>query len=245
MKIVLSALLLASLGLFANPGKAEAVTVYTSANFAPLVIDGQRGLYPDLIAYLNRRHPGGLTFKLAFLPRKRLQLKLEDGSIDGIVIGMMPQWFGDGGQTRYLWTAPFAGDNFVLVSSSKRPSDTETGQALAGRTVGLTLGYVYPGIDQWILANGLVRNDTISEEKNIEKLLLGRVDYIVVSKTVINYYIKLRGLQGKFRFGPVPGQLTERRFLIPRTYRHVYDKLAPAIRKLASDPAWQQIAQKY
>jgi polar amino acid transport system substrate-binding protein len=245
MKTFLSALLLASLGLVAGPGKAEIVTVYTSANFAPLVIDGQRGLYPDLIAHLNRRHPGGLTFKLSYLPRKRLQVKLEDGSIDGIVIGMMPQWFGDAGQTRYLWTAPFASDNFVLVSSSTRPSDGETGRPLAGRTVGLTLGYVYPGIDQWIAARGLVRNDTISEEKNIEKLLLGRVDCIVVSRTVISYYTKLRGLQGKFRFEPVPGQLTERRFLIPHAYRHVYERLAPAIRKLEGDRAWQQLAEKY
>jgi hypothetical protein len=31
----------------------------------------------------------------------------------------------------------------------------------------------------------------------------------------------------------------------PHAYRHVHEKLAPAIKKLDGDPAWQQIAEKY
>ncbi len=245
MSPFLRALALLMLCLFAGPGKAEVITVYTSANFAPLVIDNQHGLYPDLINYLNRQKLDNLTFKLSFMPRKRLQVKLEEGSLDGIVVGMMPQWFDDAAQTRYLWTAPFAGDNFILVSNRSKPVDPAVPATLSGTTVGLTLGYVYPGIDQWIALNGLLRNDAPSEQKNIDKLLLGRVDCIVVSQTVIKYYIKTNGLQGRFRLGQVPGQLTERRFLIPHAYRRVYDKLAPAIMKLDSDPAWQRIAEKY
>ncbi len=231
--------------LLAGLCRAEVITVYTSANFAPLVVDDKRGLYPDLINYLNRQKPGGFTFKLSYLPRKRLQVKLEEGSIDGIVIGMMPQWFDDVGQTKYLWTVPFAGDNFILVSNSGKPVNPGVVATLPGTTIGLTLGYVYPGIDQWIALNGLLRNDAQSEEKNIEKLLLGRVDCIVVSQTVINYYIKRNHWQGRFQFGQVPGQLTERRFLIPHAFKRVHDKLAPVIKKLDTDPAWQKIADKY
>ncbi len=231
--------------LLAGVCRAETITVYTSANFAPLVIDDKHGLYTDLINYLNRQKLGGLNFKLSYLPRKRLRVKLEEGSIDGIIIGMMPQWFDDAAQTKYLWTQPFAGDNFILVSNSAKPVNPDLPATLAGRTIGLTLGYVYPGIDEWIAKHGLLRNDALSEEKNIEKLLLGRVDCIVVSQTVINYYIKLNSLQGKFQFGHVPGQVTERRFLIPRAYRHVHEKLAPVIRKLDGDPEWQKITEKY
>jgi polar amino acid transport system substrate-binding protein len=245
MRHFLSALALLLVGLFSSHCMADVITVYTSANFAPLVIDGKRGLYPDLIAYLNRQKLGDFTFVLAYLPRKRLQVKLEEGSIDGIVIGMMPQWFDDVAQTKYLWTLPFAGDNFILVSSGSKPVSPELPSTLMGATIGLTLGYVYPGIDPWVSQNGLVRNDALNEEKNIDKLLLGRVDCIIVSQTVINYYIKLHGLQGRFHFGQVPGQLTERRFLIPHAYRKVHQKLAPAIKRLDADPAWQHIAVKY
>ncbi len=245
MRTIISALALVLVGLLAGPGKAEVITVYTSANFAPLVVDDKRGLYPDLINYLNRQKLGNMSFKLSYLPRKRLQVKLEEGSIDGIIIGMMPQWFDDVGQTKYLWTAPFAADNFILVSNSNKPVNPAVASTLPGRTIGLTLGYVYPGIDQWIAMNGLVRNDALSEEKNIEKLLLGRVDCIVVSQTVINYYIKMNQWQGRFQFGHVPGQLTERRFLIPHALKHVHEKIAPAIKRLDSDPVWQKIADKY
>lgn len=245
MKPFLSAFAFVLQCLLVSPSRAETVTVYTSAKFAPLVIDDTRGLYVDLVNYLNHQKLGNLRFKLAFIPRKRLQVKLEEGSIDGIVIGMMPQWFDDAAQTKYLWTVPFAWDNFILVSNRGTPVDSETPSGLAGKTVGLTLGYVYPGIDRWIAINLLQRQDAQSESINIEKLLLGRVDCIVVSQTVINYYIKSHGLQNKFAFGQVPGQLTERRFLIPLAYRHVHEKLAPLMRKLNADPAWQAIVKAY
>lgn len=225
--------------------QAEVITVYTSANFAPLVIDEQRGLYSDLINYLNRQKLGNFTFQLEYVPRKRLQVKLEEGSIHGIIIGMMPQWFDDVAQTKYLWTQPFAVDNFILVSNIKKPVHPESPATLPGTTVGLTLGYVYPGTDQWIVQHGLLRNDALSEEKNISKLLLSRVDCIIVSETVINYYVKANRLQGKFQYAHVPGQPTERRFLVPHAYRHVHEKLAPVIKKLDGDPVWQKIVDKY
>jgi polar amino acid transport system substrate-binding protein len=245
MRPFLPTLVIVVVWLFAGPCKAEVITVYTSANFAPLVINEQQGLYPELIKHLNRLKLGSLTFKLAYLPRKRLQVKLEEGSLDGVIIGMMPQWFDDSAQTKYLWTQSFGSDNFILVSNNHRPVNPDLPATLAGATIGLTLGYVYPGIDQWIATHGLVRNDALSEEKNIDKLLLGRVDCIIVSQTVIKYYIKIHGWRSKFQFGQVPGQVTERRFLVPHAYRHVHEKLAPAIRQLDADPAWQQIAEKF
>lgn len=66
--------------------RAEVVTVYTSANFAPLVIGQAGGIYADLVEHLNQLRLGDLTFKLTYLPRKRLQLQLEQGNVDGIVI---------------------------------------------------------------------------------------------------------------------------------------------------------------
>lgn len=225
--------------------RAEVVTVYTSANIAPLVIAGERGIYPDLIAYLNRLPLDGLTLKLAYLPRKRLQKQLEDGKLDGIVIGMMPQWFDDAAQQKYLWTAGFAIDRFVLVSRLERPVHPDVSGALAGRSIGLTFGYVYPGIDEWIQRHGLVRHDAQSEEMNLEKLRLGRVDCVAAAESVTRYYLRNNGLAGKFQLVALPSQPTERRFLAPHAKSAVFEKLAPVIRKLKDDPAWQRIAATY
>lgn len=247
MKKFLSGGALACAGLcaFAPGARAETIKVYTSANFAPLVLHGGGGIYPDLVDYLNRKNLAPYTFTLSYLPRKRLQVQLEEGSLDGIVIGMMPQWFDDLAQKKYLWTAPFAADRFLLVSNAAHPIGAQPAAALAGARIGMTLGYVYPGIDEWVRRNGLVRSDAPSEEKSLDKLLLNRVDCSAVVESVVRYYIKTRGLQGKFMLAPLPGPDTERRFLMPHAQKAVYDKLAPLLNKLKDDAEWQRLMARY
>jgi polar amino acid transport system substrate-binding protein len=243
MRATLTALL-ALLFICCAMARAEVVTVYTSANVAPLVIGHASGVYVDLVEHLNQLRLG-VTFKLTYLPRKRLQLKLEQGGMDGIVIGMMPQWFDDVAQQKYLWTAPFAMDRFVLVLRTGHGADPNTAGSMPGRSVGMVLGYVYPGIDDWIASHGLVRNDALSEDVNLEKLRLGRVDCAVVAESVARYYLKTHGLTDQFQLAGLPGQPTERRFLVPHAKAAVFDKLAPVIRKLKDDPVWLRSAAKY
>lgn len=231
-------------GALCRHAGAEVVMVYTSANFAPLVI-GDSGIYPDLVGHLNRQNLPGLTFKLIYLPRKRLQMMVEEDRLDGIVIGMMPHWFNDSTQQKYLWTAPFANDRFVVVSRTASGLDPNAAGSMSGRTIGLVLGYVYPDLDDWIARQGLVRADAAGEEINLEKLRLGRVDCVAVAESVARYYIKTHAGAGKFQLIEAPSRPTERRFLVPHAKAAVFDKLAPAIRKLKDDPAWQRITAKY
>lgn len=242
-KLLLTLLLLAASAL-CRPACAEVVTVYTSANFAPLVI-GDGGLYADLVAHLNRQKLPGLTFKLTYLPRKRLQLMVETGRLDGIVIGMMPHWFNDAAQQKYLWTVPFATDRFVIVSRTGSGLDPAVPGTLSGRSIGLVLGYAYPDLDDWIARQGLVRADATGEEINLEKLRLGRLDCVAVAESVARYYIKTHAMYGKFELVELPARQTERRFLVPHAQAALFAKLAPVIRKLKDDPAWQQITAKY
>jgi polar amino acid transport system substrate-binding protein len=242
-KLLLILLLLAS-SAFCRHAGAEVVMVYTSANFAPLVI-GDGGVYADLVAYLNRQKLPGLSFKLIYLPRKRLQLMVEEERLDGIVIGMMPHWFNDTAQQKFLWTVPFATDRFVVVSRTGSGMNPNTAGSLSGRSVGLVLGYVYPDLDDWIARQGLVRADAAGEEINLEKLRLGRVDCVAVAESVARFYMKTHAIGGTFTLDELPARQTERRFLVPHAKAAVFAKLAPAIRKLKDDPAWQRIAAKY
>jgi polar amino acid transport system substrate-binding protein len=225
--------------------RAEVVNVYTSANFAPLMLADGRGVYPDLIAYLNRKQPGGLTFTLVYMPRKRLQVKLEEGSLDGVVIGLMPEWLDDAAQKKYLWTVPFATDRFTLVSLAARPANPVSGAPRGARTVGVTTGYVYPGLDDWFLHADLQRSEGLSDEKNIEKLLLGRVDCVIVAESMARYFMRTHRLEKTLRLHAMPGPNTERRFLVQRTEHHVFEQLAPALKKLRDDPQWRHAEAAY
>ena len=167
MKNIVSTVAMLCALLLGAGARAEIVNVYTSANFAPLMLADGRGIYPDLVAYLNRRKIDGITFRLHFMPRKRLQVKLEDGTLDGIVVGMMPEWFDDIAQKKYLWTQPFATDRFALVAPASSAIDPDLPATLAGHSVGVTLGYVYPGLDDWFARARAQRSGGGSDGKKI------------------------------------------------------------------------------
>ncbi len=244
MNNIVSRLFLVCGLLLGSGARAELVNVYTSANFAPLMLGDGRGVYPDLVSFLNRQQIGGHTFKLHYLPRKRLQVKLEDGSLDGIVIGMMPEWLDDSAQKKYLWTAPFAADRFALVSLAARPINPDS-RMRAGASVGVTSGYVYPGLDAWFATSRMTRRESVSDEKNIEKLLLGRVDCVIVAESMARYFMRTHGLASRLRLHPMPGPATERRFLVQQRDAHLYQVLAPALRELKDDAAWRRVTAAY
>ncbi|HEY0062393.1 MAG TPA: transporter substrate-binding domain-containing protein [Telluria sp.] len=245
MKKIVAWLVLLSAWMLTAGARAEVVRVYTSANFAPLMLADGRGVYPDLVAWLNRQNLGQLTFELHYIPRKRLQVKLEDGTLDGIVIGMMPEWLDDRARKKYHWTAPFDVDQFALVSLASRPVLPNTPATLRGASVGVTMGYVYPGLEHWFEHTGLQRSGGISDEKNIEKLLRGRVDCVIVSESMARYFARTHKLEHKLRIAPLAGQPTERRFLVQHRNAAVFEQLAPAVRRLHDDPAWQQALHAY
>ncbi|OEZ56747.1 bacterial extracellular solute-binding protein, family 3 [Duganella sp. HH105] len=240
------ALAMLCLGVLHGAARGELVSVYTSARVAPLVIGEGSGIYPDLVAYLNRKKLGQLSFKLVYLPRKRLQLQVERGELDGIVIGMMPHWFNDAAQKKYLWSAPFDTDRYVIVLPAGQAFNASKPGALAGHTVGMVLGYSYPDLEDWMHQQGLVRSDAASDELNLEKLRLGRVDSVAAAGAIVRYYMKVHAMDAdKFQLQELPSRVTERRFLVPRSKAAVYDSIAPVIRQLKDDPEWQRLAAKY
>ena len=158
---------------------------------------------------------------------------------------MMPQWFDDVAQKKYLWTTAFAVDHFVLVSRSERPIQPDTQGGLAGKSIGLTLGYVYPGIDEWILRHGLLRQDAASEELNLEKLRRGRIDCVAVSESAARYFVRQHGLHASLTLVDMPGRATERRFLVPMGRNDLFDKVAPIVKRMREDPLWLRMTSKY
>ena len=224
--------------------RAEVIPVYTSAQVAPLVLPDGSGVYPDMVAYLNRQKLGSLSFKLVYLPRKRLQLMVESGQLDGIVIGMMPHWFNDAGQKKYLWTVPFALDRYVVALPANSAYTAGAKETLSGRTLGMVLGYSYPDLADWLRQQGAIRTDALSDEHNLEKLRLGRVDSVVLAESVYRYYRK-KHPSDNFQVHVLPTRQTERRFLVPRDMASIYDKIAPVLRKARDDLEWQRLMLRY
>ena len=88
----------------------------------PYVINLQKetGLYFDFVKLLNQMN-SRYSFNLIFIPRKRLDYRLAQNKLDGIVIGVNPKWFKDANQTHYSWSASIMQDKDVFVSLSAKP----------------------------------------------------------------------------------------------------------------------------
>ena len=133
----------------------------------------------------------------------------------------------------------------MLVSRAETPLQPDVPGALSGKSIGLTLGYVYPGLEEWIERHGLLRQDAMSEEINLEKLRRGRIDCVAVSESVARYFVRLHALNGSLAFIDLPGRATERRFLVPLGRNDLFDKLSPIVKRMRDDPLWLRMASKY
>jgi polar amino acid transport system substrate-binding protein len=59
------------------------------------------------------------------------------------------------------------------------------------------------------------------------------------------YFIRTHKLEQKLHLSPVPGQPTERRFLVQHRDAAVFALIAPAIGKLHDDPSWRRAVHGY
>lgn len=102
--------------------KISKVDIYTYHDMPPYVINlkERSGLYFDFVNLFNQMN-SGYTFNLIYMPRKRLDYRLDQNKLDGIVIGVKPKWFKDASQTRFLWSPVIMQDKDVFVSLKQNP----------------------------------------------------------------------------------------------------------------------------
>ncbi|WP_395004810.1 substrate-binding periplasmic protein [Undibacterium sp.] len=225
----------------------EVIKVYTYHLKPPFVVREalQSGLYFDVLTYFNKKN-SQYQFELHYLPRRRLDLMVNEGKLDGLIIGVSPIWFNDKQQQRYLWTATFFRDVDEVISSKTKAFDFTGLESLAGLRVGLVLGYYYYGVSEMALANKLIRDDASSEDHNFRKLLADRIDVAIISRSNHDFVMKHQPeLVGKFHISAKPHDQYERRILLPVGFSKVHKLLGPILQQMHVDPAWKETLALY
>ena len=229
------------------PGWAAAteVILYAYHLKPPYIVDREKGvgLYYDLARYLNEHVPG-YTFRTVYLPRRRLEHDLELGRLNGLVVGVNPNWFKDEARTRYMWTPPILHDDDIVVSLKTRPVKYEGPESLVGKHVGLAMGYYYFGVDELVRANRVRRDDAISEEASLEKLLRERVDAAIVTRRTLDFLLRRHpDWQGRFYVAHTPHDSFDRMVLVPKEFGYLMPDLNAALGPILHDPEWQGMVQ--
>jgi polar amino acid transport system substrate-binding protein len=224
-------------------GSAQAtdVSLYAYHLKPPYIVDPKKsvGLYYELARRLNHLQSQH-RYKTVYLPRKRLESLLEQEQLDGLVLGVNPHWFNDASQHRYAWSQPWIKDRDIVASRSDHPIAYSQPESLIGKRVGLSLGYYYFGINELADKGQLQRDDSQNEALTLEKLMLGRVDAMVITQRTLNTLYKTRpDYVGKIHIAPVPHDVYERHILVPHAYQALLPELNQALARLADDPQWQ------
>lgn len=212
MKFTLLFLFFFSIFLHANATKVD---VYTYHDMPPYVINfaDKQGLYFDFIAELNSNQPD-YNFNLIYMPRKRLDYRLEQNKLNGIVLGVNPKWFKDRNQTRYFWSPAIMEDKDVFVSLNKHPVFVSQLNDLKDKRVGGIRGFRYIGVDKLVAEKQITRVDTQTESQLFDMLKKNRVDTAILS--IYTFYFLSENTRSEYYIAKQHHDAFTRHILIPK-----------------------------
>lgn len=113
--------------------------------------------------------------------RKRIAVALAAGEAD-VACNQRQEWL----DVPLAWTAPVIVDRGLLVTRAGA-APIRTLDELAGKRVGMVLGYVYEDPSPDLQAK-LIRDDAPTMRANIEKLATGRYDHAFVDELEFRYF---------------------------------------------------------
>ncbi|MNK38585.1 membrane-bound lytic transglycosylase F [compost metagenome] len=182
------------MSLFAQTPPPPSDIVYgVNMDFAmPLVGVNRVGEKPQLIEGIIK-DIGDAIFKelkvepkFSLLPKKRVAPSLVSGKVS-FICHTNEAWqplIKD----EVLWSETlYKSDNWVVFTKGKAPRKISD---LNGQRVGVILNFVYLNLDSSFEQKLVLREDSPNTESNLNKLLKGRLSYIIMSNIEYEYYKK-------------------------------------------------------
>jgi ABC-type amino acid transport/signal transduction systems, periplasmic component/domain len=151
---------------------------------APLYFEGKPGEVAGLVGEYTSALIESLGKKslISIVTRDRSYEYLQRGQLD-LLCYTSPVW---GGETQPLkFSKPLFTKREVLIGPTPMPKKIT---ALKDKNIGTILQYIYPKLDPLFKENQLHREDGISEESNLRKLLNNRISYIVTDEIFLDYF---------------------------------------------------------
>lgn len=224
----------------------EAVYLYTYHNKPPFVVNlkERKGLFYDLADYLSARDVKN-DYQTVYIPRKRLDRMIESESLDGVVIGVSPEWFSDAGKTQYYWFSGIYPDKDEFVSLKAKPFEYAGLKSFDQKVVAGVAGYYYFGINEAVSRKHLKRVDTIGERQVLELIAKGRADFGIVSQSVFKYLKSVSNLPDIYHLSERPHDVFTRSAFTLKNKGSQLKTLQVLLKNLQQDPQWKQILSQY
>lgn len=237
-------LLIALLPLYC--GAQQRVEVWTYHLSPPFMLDDRQGLSHAFVDMLNK-DPGNhdrFRFELVELPRKRLDGRLAQRK-PGVLLWATPSFFSAKQTANGKWSQPLLIDQQVFVSLPDTPFEYEGPESLHGLVLGGVLGHQYHALEEDIARGKIERRDAQSDMQNIEKLLSGRIDTLLIPRSTLLYYRKEHQLRDLY-VSTTPLYPFARHVLVNGPLDGaVVSYLEEFLRVLPDNPEWQILLFQY
>lgn len=138
----------------------------------------------------------GITVEYGFFPWARSYYLSESGAWDGTI-----EWADTPAhrETHYISTDPLSKQKWVFFYRQDRPFEWQRLDDLAGKVIGLTIGYAYGDVFEALKQKGTASfEEAPSDELNFKKLLAGHIDIFPIERRV-GYSVMRTTLTGEER----------------------------------------------
>lgn len=221
-----------------------ALNSYAQPPFVPVSGDRTDGLAKTFVELVNKTMDGQPAFLLENMPRRRLDLVLNGHNFSGIALFLAPEFLVESAQHGGAWSEPVMVDENLIVSL--RPLDISSLNDLHGLKFGGVAGHIYRLLGTLVENGQVQREDAPDHISNLRKLCLGRVDFVVISKSEFAGTTPHVSCPEAFRPTAFPEpQLIVRRVLVRIAKNEDAREVLDAVAKVACGRHWTEALAAY
>jgi polar amino acid transport system substrate-binding protein len=209
--------------------------------YSPLMIEESKtGVYYDILDRISTIT--GITFDVIFAPNVRQQVNFENNTID-IEAGINPAW-RKMSTTPGLYTTPFSKAEDILLFKSEHDKQINSLSDLVGKQVGAVRGYTYPMFTSSFANEDIERINLKDGQSLLNFFAAGRIDYIIIDKTVAEYWMLNHTNHKEYEINYVVSSADIMLRVHPSKIQ-VLSKLNTAIKELVSSGEIEKIYAQY
>ncbi|ELX12222.1 extracellular solute-binding protein family 3 domain-containing protein [Janthinobacterium sp. HH01] len=219
---------------------AESVPLYVYYADPTFAAGTPDSLTDKMAVWLTQRSNGRYHFIATQLPRRRLELMMEQPAWPGVVAWANPRWF-TASAARQSWSRYYMVDANLVASLRSAPLDYVDDSSLYGHSIGTVQGYTYKNLEPLLRDGKLARDDADSEARNLLKLQQRRVSVAFLQASSLpRFHRQFANLDHWLYLSPKPRTVFERAFFTAPNQPELLDFLNRQVDALIADKPWQE-----
>jgi polar amino acid transport system substrate-binding protein len=231
-----------------NTARADAalpaLNSYGQPPFVPVRFDRSEGLAKTFVELVNKATSGQPWFDLENVPRRRLEQTLSGRDFSGVALFLAPEFLVASAQQGVVWSDPVMIDENLIVSV--RPLNVSSLKELHGLRLGGIAGHIYRLLGPMVDEGKVLREDAPDHVSNLRKLCLGRVDFVVISRSELAGTTPHVPCVDAFRPTAFPEpQVIVRRVLVRMPNAESARAVLEAVAAVACGPQWSRALAHY